>query len=686
MPSFFTDMTDQRFPFRRLPDDLCPVVLKTMDLPEIMAYSFVSKKSHSMVTALRLPVSLVQITMKTRPVIVAYIGGTNMKFDLNMHENNGRMVNLNDLPVNVNVTCNHNMAVGFREISLTWSNQGMRLGEWVQHLCSIFHYERCSIADFHVREIEMSVLSLQNTFTQILSVNIIFRQEEEANKHDILSAQNILKVFLNNTYVRLHHIPFQQHFSIQHIAMGNLIELYMCSPRNFRVDDLLTINAERVVILGISIQYQISLHDMNRFFNLWKKGSNRNLKELVMSWDTETIPDWKILLKGLQATDVGAEMTQSRFPFQRLPYDLRSEVLKTMELHEIIIYSLVSKKACSMVKTLCLPITSARVTMWSHPSVLFQIGSISINVILSLLKDAGSITRLENVHRFYFDISTTDKTTYGSKLPLVFRPKQIMTLGQWIQRICSIAHNDTTYSVAVIMEKIEFEVESLRNIFPKIRNIEINYLEHLHYHNRHRLDLPNEKDIASFQNVLKAFLPSVEKLTLQCGPLLDNLSIQQIGMTNLKELKMYSPRNLRVEDLFTFNVNNCFIEASEISLRDLNRFFKLWIKGSNPKMKKLNICWYTNTIPEWNVLFKGLKAEEVEEEGSRKYVIQNCRKVCAKIECMTTQRFPLHRLSDDLRSEVLKIMELHEIIAYSFVSVESSHKGSVGFPESTLRE
>ncbi|CAO4371120.1 unnamed protein product [Caenorhabditis nigoni] len=208
-----------------------------------------------------------------------------------------------------------------------------------------------------------------------------------------------------------------------------------------------------------------------------------------------------------------------------------------------------------------------------------------------------------------------------------------MTLGQWIQRICSIAHNDTPYSVAIIMEKIEFEVESLRNIFPKIRNIEINYLEHLHYHNRHRLDLPNEKDIASFQKVVRAFLPSVEKLTLNCGPLLEHFSIQHIGMVNLKELKMYAPHNLRVEDLFTFNARNCFIEASEITLRDLNRFFKLWVKGSNPKMKKLNICWYTNTIPDWNVLLKGLKAEEVEEEGSRMYMIQNCRNVCAKIEC-----------------------------------------------------
>ncbi|CAO4371115.1 unnamed protein product [Caenorhabditis nigoni] len=72
-----------------------------------------------------------------------------------------------------------------------------------------------------------------------------------------------------------------------------------------------------------------------------------------------------------------------------------------------------------------------------------------------------------------------------------------------------------------------------------------------------------------------------------------------------------------------------------MSLRDLNRFFKLWMKGSNPKLKNFAIHWRTEIIPDWNILLKGLKAKDAEvevEEGLKKFVIQNCRGICAKIE------------------------------------------------------
>ncbi|CAO4371118.1 unnamed protein product [Caenorhabditis nigoni] len=210
-----------------------------------------------------------------------------------------------------------------------------------------------------------------------------------------------------------------------------------------------------------------------------------------------------------------------------------------------------------------------------------------------------------------------------------------MTVGKWIQRICSISHNDTPYSVEFDIGKIEFEVESFRNIFPRVRNIEISYFEHLHQQNRDHRDVPNEQDILLFQKVVRDFLPSVEKLTLNCGPLLEHFSIQHIGMTNLNELKMYSPRNLRVEDLFTFNVNNCFVWTNKISLRDWNRFFKLWMKGSNPKLEYMIITG--NHIPDWNVLLRGLKAEEAEEGESSKFMIRNSRGNFATIGCN-----PLH--------------------------------------------
>ncbi|CAO4371110.1 unnamed protein product [Caenorhabditis nigoni] len=132
-------------------------------------------------------------------------------------------------------------------------------------------------------------------------------------------------------------------------------------------------------------------------------------------------------------------------------------------------------------------------------------------------------------------------------------------------------------------------------------------------------------------------------------------------MTNLKELVMCRPCNLRVEDLLTLNAGSitiCETNVAEISLRDLNSFFKLWKKGSNPKLKELRIWWYTRTNSDWNILLKGLKADEAGEEELppeeplliivpvegeaaqnadvvKKFIIRNSRKFAAEIKCYT---------------------------------------------------
>ncbi|PIC39391.1 hypothetical protein B9Z55_011094 [Caenorhabditis nigoni] len=109
-------------------------------------------------------------------------------------------------------------------------------------------------------------------------------------------------------------------------------------------------------------------------------------------------------------------------------------------------------------------------------------------------------------------------------------------------------------------------------------------------------------------------------------------------MTNLKHLKY--DHNVKFDDLLTLNVESLNIEKSKnISPRDLNRFFKLWMKGSFPRLKELWITVKARIIPDWNVLLKGLRAEEAvvepeeepEEERHKKFIIKNCRGVCAEI-------------------------------------------------------
>ncbi|PIC39477.1 hypothetical protein B9Z55_011152 [Caenorhabditis nigoni] len=296
-------MTDQRFPLRRLPDDLGSMILNTMEYREIIAYSFLSKKAYSMVKDLRLPIFSVIMTMKKQPQIDVKLSSTYIKFELNMPENDEKMAHLNGFPVDVKVTYRKFENRGFSEKISTWTNQGKTFGEWIQHLCSINQPKGFYVNVFHVREIALDIQTLRNIFPKLGIVNIIFPQAE-SNKHDISSAQNVSKAFLLGAkWVQLERAPFQDHFSIQHIGMANLKWLEMRSPQNLNVYDLLSLNVERIYLHTD----QLSLRDLNRFFKLWTKGSNPKLEILTVFWRTEIIPEWNVLLKGLKPEEVEEE-------------------------------------------------------------------------------------------------------------------------------------------------------------------------------------------------------------------------------------------------------------------------------------------------------------------------------------------------------------------------------------------
>ncbi|PIC39400.1 hypothetical protein B9Z55_011100 [Caenorhabditis nigoni] len=256
-------MTYHRFPIQRLPDELCLEVLKTLNYYEMIAYSFVSKKAHSMIKSLRVETLSTSVELKKSLEIrwtTRDYGSTS--FNLKSLQNDGdsdsdeepeteeipqtnkteeeEINTIKDLPGRVEV---FTKGRSFGSEYLKWSNQGKSYEQWIQHLLSIFHRES---------PIEM-------------------------------------EVYLGKAKL--------------HIGIVNLKELYIQSGQNLNFDDLLTLNVE---ILKIDDANQISLRDLNRFFKLWMKGSFPNLKEFLITKRTGVFPDWNILLKGLRAEEPDA--------------------------------------------------------------------------------------------------------------------------------------------------------------------------------------------------------------------------------------------------------------------------------------------------------------------------------------------------------------------------------------------
>ncbi|PIC39654.1 hypothetical protein B9Z55_011274 [Caenorhabditis nigoni] len=279
-----------------------------------------------------------------------------------------------------------------------------------------------------------------------------------------------------------------------------------------------------------------------------------------------------------------------------------------------------------MVLSLRLPIKAVRMTINAHSMFVLDVARTSIAFHLAMRRNHKQLMSLNDLP---VNVNLTKGTPRGvQELPM---SNQGMTLGEWIHHLCSISDKDILYEAGFYVEIIKFDIQSLRKIFPKLRKVDINFSDN------ETSRTMKQENILNAQNVLKAFLPDVQSVHLHRFPVGDNVFIQNIGMTNLKKLKFSFSSKMNLDCLFLLNVERCTLDTDQISLRDLNRFFKLWMKGSNPKLKKLEISGDTGIIPDWNVLLKGLKAKEAEAEEdvyeeSKKYIIKNCRGIRGEIE------------------------------------------------------
>ncbi|CAO4371261.1 unnamed protein product [Caenorhabditis nigoni] len=276
-----------------------------------------------------------------------------------------------------------------------------------------------------------------------------------------------------------------------------------------------------------------------------------------------------------------------------------------------------------MVQSLQLPIKSIDIKMDVDTEIALDFGNICVAFELALRsnnKQTASLNALPAKVKTWKATTMEELNDDDTLNQAVTISNYGMTLGEWIKHLCSISDNETPLEVRFWTEDIQFDIQSLRNAFPKLRQFCIVF----------SLDGTNENEIIYAENLMRAFLPDAQNVLLSFVP--SHFSLQSIGMANLKELKINSWITLNFDFLFTLNVENCSISSDQIPLRDLNRFFKLWIKGSNPRLKELLIDCRTEIVPDWNVLLKGLRAEEVEAEGSKKYSIINCRGIRAQIE------------------------------------------------------
>ncbi|PIC38895.1 hypothetical protein B9Z55_010759 [Caenorhabditis nigoni] len=284
-------------------------------------------------------------------------------------------------------------------------------------------------------------------------------------------------------------------------------------------------------------------------------------------------------------------------------------------------------------KALRIPIPSVQIKFMGWAEIIFATKNLTaINFILKSQRSDGMMTSLDDIP-VNLDVS---RGHFSSPTNRAFTlPNQGMSLGKWIQHLCSIFQSED-YRAEFTIGMPQLDIKSLRNIFPKLRSL----------HLTSRYGGQNERDILYTQNILKAFLPDVEVVRLFSVPLHENLSIAHIAATNLRVLCLIGYRNSKIDDILALNVEWFRITTQQITLQDLNRFFKLWKKGFKSKLKHFSVFTKRENNTDWNILLKGLQADEAEAEELRagelevkNVTIRNSARVRARIQLRGTERY-----------------------------------------------
>ncbi|UMM25845.1 hypothetical protein L5515_005497 [Caenorhabditis briggsae] len=134
-------------------------------------------------------------------------------------------------------------------------------------------------------------------------------------------------------------------------------------------------------------------------------------------------------------------------------------------------------------------------------------------------------------------------------------------------------------------------------------------------------DVPSIIIAAGSQNdnarrVLRTF-KRINKLCLEINPFEDPNDLQTLLTRNFYSLTLSNSMIiLRLEDLLMINAVHCSLIGCRIELRTINRFFKLWLAGSNPRLAHLKIE-FPEPIPNPWMSICGIWYQRIPEDQER---------------------------------------------------------------------
>ncbi|CAL2038383.1 unnamed protein product [Caenorhabditis brenneri] len=290
------------FPLLSLPKDAILETIRVMDMDGIICLSLVSKRCKQHV---------ISINMKATSFEVCILGDVN--FDIQTSTTDFYLEFPSDEAVMAGqkrklktphcfTVCLHEDET-IRELG-QWKWTKFEYEDWLEHVWDIFHYQ--GIDQLHFDD-DAFLYDLDDIKKDFGAANELYVEHTGCYNFN----QLVFQKFAHIEKIRfdINIFPTGSKFS-PIILTPNIGQLYIKdlneTSQTMKLNDLLMNNSKSIDIDNL----QMSSKDINKFIQLWMKGSNPRLEHLQIWNSTGEIPDQTEVMKGIKYTEISEDQSR----------------------------------------------------------------------------------------------------------------------------------------------------------------------------------------------------------------------------------------------------------------------------------------------------------------------------------------------------------------------------------------
>ncbi|CAL2037710.1 unnamed protein product [Caenorhabditis brenneri] len=562
------------FSLLRLPNDERLQVLRCMNARDLLLLSLLSRNSKDLVRSLHLrPSSFLIMIGHWRFAFSLPFPNLCLDFYKEPEEN----MKMLEKPKKVWISVFEGPDFFSRPNKMELPNP-LELKDWLNHILYIFNSRQASQIIFSrgYERFDLKAIKekLGNAGTLCIpsSMGPSRRQTRE-----------ILEMFLPDIkHLRLISNPFRRGDpSFQKVLTQNFEALslgFVDGFKRFTLNDLLISNA-----LDIDLGANRNFEGVNQFLKLWINGANPRLQTLNITQRTDWIPEE--ILKGVEITgrysmeeDIvhnnktlfkgnnpgRTAVDIKRFDGTRgtvvvLPNEEQLRVLRCMDPKDLLPLSLTSRKTKDLVKSVKIKFSRVHVKI-GHNLSFYISPCFHINFHFNKKKQENTLEK---------PIQVTISRWSGTRFP------NTLEVREWFQHILYISNRCLKISIEICRGWERFDLKTIKAVFGKVNALSFD-----------PVISPSDS-----RKILSTFVSDLEELRLVWNPYphgdtrLQKMLIQNFDALDLGSF-WYHFEGLHLDQLSVCNARYLNL-SSDTKVERVNQFLKLWIRGSNARLRKL---------------------------------------------------------------------------------------------------